>query len=651
LIITPHDGEYSSFRHQGSGDFRYGVGRNRSAQRGHTHRRSYPPFPYRGEQARNKERRVLCLPGGKEPQRAAKCFFQDHTRGSELEKWQFDTRGIEKATLRQWKASANSSEVRSKREADERKNRERSQRAREWAKRRYESASSAQPDHPYLVRKKAGVYGDLRQIGGSLIVPLRDIETGEFVTYQKIQASGYKNFVSPFCDRQAAFVIAGDIKEGPVILCEGLATGLTLYELVSCTTVCAMSSGNLAGIAGTLRKKYPDRKIFIATDDDTATAEKTGRNPGLEAAKKAMSAGLDGILRPPFLPEDRNDATDWNDYADLHGPDTAERILRGLMDNACLTPEEQKRREGMERIKRQTRLVNAADLMRKQMSPIRWAIDGILPAGLSILTGRPKTGKSSLSLGIILAVATGGSALGKIPTEAGNVLYLALEDTERRLQERVKAMRYGGADLSRSDFILELPRQHEGGLELVDDWLKNHSDARLVVIDTLQRFRKPHALGVNAYEDDYEALAPVKTLADRHDIAVMFLHHEKKSRDTEDFINNASGSAAITGASDCLLFLTRTRLQGIGRLKVTGRDVEEREYALSLNGMSWNLEGDAEEYAITQEKRQILAYLRENGETAPKTLADFLGVKLNTMLSSGAQNRSTKRRPRLTVSM
>ena len=158
-----------------------------------------------------------------------------------------------------------------------------------------------------------------------------------------------------------------------------------------------------------------------------------------------------------------------------------------------------------------------------------------------------------------------------------------------------------------------------------------HSKARLVVIDTFQKFRKPRPPNANAYEEDYETLSEVKTLADRYEVAVLFVHHEKKSRDVEDFINNASGSAAITGAADNLLFLNRTRLQGLGKLNITGRDVEEREYALSLNGLEWQLEGYAEEYALASDKRRILDYLRENGETSPKELADALEIKQNTM--------------------
>ncbi|WP_261994644.1 helicase RepA family protein, partial [Streptomyces sp. ME109] len=42
-----------------------------------------------------------------------------------------------------------------------------------------------------------------------------------------------------------------------------------------------------------------------------------------------------------------------------------------------------------------------------------------------------------LSLGLALAVAAGGQAFDSVPVQGGPVLYLALEDTPRRLQTRM----------------------------------------------------------------------------------------------------------------------------------------------------------------------------------------------------------------------
>ncbi len=80
----------------------------------------------------------------------------------------------------------------------------------------------------------------------------------------------------------------------------------------------------------------------------------------------------------------------------------------------------------------------AADLMNEELPPVRRAVPGILPEGLSLLAGKPKLGKSWLALGLAVTKASGGVALGKIPVDRGEVLYLALEDNRRRLQNRLR---------------------------------------------------------------------------------------------------------------------------------------------------------------------------------------------------------------------
>ena len=81
---------------------------------------------------------------------------------------------------------------------------------------------------------------------------------------------------------------------------------------------------------------------------------------------------------------------------------------------------------------------SAADLLALTLPEPKWAVAGLLPAGFSVLAGKPKLGKSWLGLDIALAVALGGVALGSIHVSQGDVLYLALEDTTRRLQTRIR---------------------------------------------------------------------------------------------------------------------------------------------------------------------------------------------------------------------
>src|SRR6185437_183029 len=80
----------------------------------------------------------------------------------------------------------------------------------------------------------------------------------------------------------------------------------------------------------------------------------------------------------------------------------------------------------------------ADELMAAEFPPVRWAVPGLIAEGVNLLAGPPKVGKSWLSLGLALSVAAGTPALGSVEVEAGPVLYLALEDTPRRLQSRMR---------------------------------------------------------------------------------------------------------------------------------------------------------------------------------------------------------------------
>src|SRR5918997_2559398 len=84
------------------------------------------------------------------------------------------------------------------------------------------------------------------------------------------------------------------------------------------------------------------------------------------------------------------------------------------------------------------RFFTAAELMAEELPPVRWVVPDILPEGVTFLAGRPKLGKSWMVLGLGVAVATGGVALGTKRVERGEVLYLSLEDPKRRIHNRLR---------------------------------------------------------------------------------------------------------------------------------------------------------------------------------------------------------------------
>lgn len=268
--------------------------------------------------------------------------------------------------------------------------------------------------------------------------------------------------------------------------------------------------------------------------------------------------------------------------------------------------------------------VSAAKLSELNLPEPRWAVPGLLAEGCTILGGKPKTGKSWLALGVGVAVASGGHALGRIQVDQGEVLYLALEDTMRRLQSRLSIILEGGpapADLS---LAVEWPRLDAGGSDWLQSWLKNHPRSRLVIVDTLARIRaRSSGRNSNLYEDDYHAVALLKRIADNAGASLLVIHHLRKMA-SEDPLESLSGTMGLSGAADSILVLSKERTKRDATLFMTGRDVDETELNLRFDAQTgtWALLGDT----LSDERTAVVAALKAAGvPLGAKDLAATLG--------------------------
>lgn len=237
------------------------------------------------------------------------------------------------------------------------------------------------------------------------------------------------------------------------------------------------------------------------------------------------------------------------------------------------------------------RPVRAIELLAKRISPIRWAVEDIIPEGLVLLAGKPKMGKSWLALALGLSVASGRSLIDGMTVQQGDVLYLGLEDTERRLRDRLRLLlgdRYPPEGL---ELVTSCPRLDQGGSQHIAAWLEAHPQARLVVVDTLALVRTPPRARASLYQEDYDALRTLKQLADARRITLLVVHHLRKGS-AEDPLDEISGSTGLTGAADALLVLQRTRGQSEALVRVTGRDVEEQELPLRFDAETgrWSIQ-------------------------------------------------------------
>jgi hypothetical protein len=254
----------------------------------------------------------------------------------------------------------------------------------------------------------------------------------------------------------------------------------------------------------------------------------------------------------------------------------------------------------------------AADLMAQEFSDLRWAVPGLIPEGGTILAGRPKTGKSWLTLGLALAIAGGAPALGGLAVPPGEVLYLALEDGPRRLRRRLEKVlaALGAAAPARLHLATTWPRSGEGGLQRINDWLHAHPGARLVIVDTLARIRDRRSDGGSVYEEDYRTLAGLKDLGDRYACAVVVVHHTRKGA-AEDPLECISGTLGLTGAADCALVLRHQRHSEEARLFVTCRDVDEREVLLLWDRQRCLWSQDEARDGLTREQRLVIEAMQQ----------------------------------------
>ena len=278
--------------------------------------------------------------------------------------------------------------------------------------------------------------------------------------------------------------------------------------------------------------------------------------------------------------------------------------------------------------------IRGSTLLKKQFADPAWILPDILPdSGLFLLSGKPKSGKSWLALALAMAVAQFGVCLDRA-VAGGRVLYLALEDNQRRLKERMLKLQpdvAGDPDqLSESAFATEFPRLGAGAEPALEKAL-SAGGVRLVVIDTLQKIR---AVGgaANQYESDYLAISALKRLADQYGVCVLVIHHTRKM-DADDIHDSVSGTLGLTGAADGSLVLVRQRGDGAAVLAVTGRDMPDNEFGLRFEGGLWTFVGKAEEVRASAEQNAIIEALKPYGGHGATTaeLAKEIGKNQQTL--------------------
>ena len=223
--------------------------------------------------------------------------------------------------------------------------------------------------------------------------------------------------------------------------------------------------------------------------------------------------------------------------------------------------------------------ITAEDLQNRTYEPTAFLVDELIPEGLHILAGAPKIGKSWLALWLCLCVAQ-GQALWNFATTQGEALYLSLEDSFQRIQTRLFDLTEDAPPTLH--FAIMADTLKHGLEQQIEQFLTEHPNTKLVVIDTLQRVRSCRRRQQSVRKRLPGRSACSRQLADKQHIAILLIHHLRKLHD-DDPMNMISGSTGLSGAADStFVFQKNSRLANVASLHCTGRDIPDRTLKLEF---------------------------------------------------------------------
>ena len=216
-------------------------------------------------------------------------------------------------------------------------------------------------------------------------------------------------------------------------------------------------------------------------------------------------------------------------------------------------------------------------------------IEGLLYQGTYLFVGSPKIGKSFFMAQLAYHVST-GTPLWDYPVKKGTVLYLALEDDYRRLQERMDRM-FGTDSTENLYFSVSSKPLGNGLTDQLSGFIREHPDTTLVIIDTLQKIREVDSDSYS-YAKDYEIINQLKQFSDSWEICLLLVHHTRKQKSSDNF-DMISGTNGLLGCADGAFMLYKeTRTSNKATLEISGRDQQDQKIHLVRDEekLCWNFE-------------------------------------------------------------
>ncbi len=243
--------------------------------------------------------------------------------------------------------------------------------------------------------------------------------------------------------------------------------------------------------------------------------------------------------------------------------------------------------------------INCEEIMTQPLKPIEFVVDNLITQGLFILAGAPKIGKSWLALDICLSVAKGEPVMNAA-TKQGAALYLCLEDSRIRIQNRLYEMT--DEPTEHLHFALLANSIGSGLEEQIENFINEHCNTKIIFIDTLQKIRSDSP--DSTYATDYKELSALKIIADKRSVAIVLVHHLRKTKDADPF-NMISGTTGLSGCVDGSFVLSESkRGSRNATLYCVGRDIENREIELKFDSEQHRWTSD-ESFSEKDDKNKI----------------------------------------------
>lgn len=255
----------------------------------------------------------------------------------------------------------------------------------------------------------------------------------------------------------------------------------------------------------------------------------------------------------------------------------------------------------------------AKALAAKELPELLWLVEDLLCEGLTILCGRPKCGKSWLVLMLSISIAKGEKLIEDFQANISDVLYLALEDNERRLKKRLLAL-YEVEDIPENmEIQFKAPRLDEGLVAELEAYLGSHPKCKFIVIDTLGRITPPKKSSGDNYNQVTAELSQLHDLALNRGISLLLVHHTRKGSGESDPIEDVLGSTALTGVADTTWVVFRSQNQSNGKFMITGRDGADLALPVSFHNGVWG-KYDPDRKELSDTERKIIEILQARNE-------------------------------------